>query len=142
MENKLCSFPKASLCERIVIIPRGPFPLIAPLMSVLSLSWFPSSPPESFFCPGLKRWCWYLAHLVEETHASQNKLYNKLLAGWEKLCTHNLLVICKLRSEFAPSSILHLSLPFFYSLPSSPSAAPILPAFFCFFLRVTRKVGY
>lgn len=46
-------------------------------------------------------------------NAGQNKLRSELLAGGGKLCTHNLLMVCKLRAEFAPSSILHLSLPFF-----------------------------
>lgn len=89
---------------------------------LVSLSPFPSLHPV-FFCPRSERWLWYLAHLMdcrEEMQASQNKLHNKLLAGGKKLCTHNLLMVCKLRAEFAPSSILHLSLPLFSSIPSSP----------------------
>lgn len=98
---------------------------------IISVSCFTSY----VFCPRSERWLWYLAHLVdcrEEMQASQNKLHNKLLAGGKKLCTHNLLMVCKLRAEFAPSSILHLSPPFFSSIPSSPHQrlSPFLPLFF------------
>lgn len=95
---------------------------LGPWIHFLSLFLFPSLPPVSFR-PRSERWLWYLAHLMdrrEEMQASQNKLYNKLLAGGKKLCTHNLLMVCKLRAEFAPSSILQLSPPLFSSIPSSP----------------------
>lgn len=94
------------------------------VFSLLSCLCFPSFPP-CLFAPGQRGGPWCLAHLMdcrEEMQASQNKLHHQLLAGGKKLCTHNLLMVCKLRAEFAPSSILHLSLPFFPLIPSSPSA--------------------
>ena len=68
--------------------------------------------------PRPQRWVWYRADLLdarEENQASPNKL----VARGEKLCSHNLLMVCKLGLSLASSALLHLS-PQFHSsnLPS------------------------
>ena len=59
---------------------------------------------------------------------SQNKLHHQLLAGGKTLCTNHLLMVCKLRAEFAPSYILHLSLPFFSLTPQKCIEGPFCPS--------------
>ena len=54
-------------------------------------------PPVSF-CPRSERWLWRTLWIAgREMQASQNKLHHQLLAGGKKLCTRNLLTVCKLR---------------------------------------------
>lgn len=83
------------------------------------------------FCPRSELQLWYLAHRMdfrEEMQPSQNKLHHQLLAGGKTLCTNNLLMVCKLRAEFAPSYMLHLSLPFFSLTSQKCIEGPFCPS--------------
>lgn len=71
----------------------------------------------------------------EGIQASQNKLQDKLVARGKKLCTHNLLMVCKLGLAFAPSAPLHLSSP----LHSSNLPSPLMLCSLSFL--VARKVA-
>lgn len=70
----------------------------------------------------------------------KNKMHRWKLAGGKKFATHNLLMFCKLRAEFAPSSILYLPLPFF--LPLLLIRQHRYPSFPLFLRGGGRKLGY
>lgn len=89
-------------------------------------------------CHRPQRWVWDRADLLdgrEETWDSQNKLRNKLVARGKKLCSHNLLMVCKLGLRLASSALLHLSLRF------HSSDLPSLLMLGSFSVLVVRKVG-